>query len=112
MKIFLILLLMLAAEASAQTNPVQPKLGLAAGKSHWLKSAAAATGVPGNKSPAPPKGLHGNRNMPPMGENTERPIFAKGGKGLRRMPALGSATDKHPLPIGPSNNAHKLMLGR
>jgi hypothetical protein len=109
MKILIILLLLLlGANTQAQNSSVP----LTRSENHASFSAKGVTSIkPNANKPASSPGLHCHRNMPPMGENSEKPILAKGGRGVRRMPALG-AEDKQQLPIGPNNSHNKLMLRR
>jgi hypothetical protein len=102
----LMLVQLLAANYSlAQANTVP----LTRSENH---ASFAGKGVASLQPSAPStSGLHGRRNMPPMGESSQTPIFSKSGGGIRRMPALG-ADNLHRLPIGPSNSPNKLKMGR
>ena len=96
---------MLAASTQAQANTVP----LARSENH---ASFAGKGVTSLKpSGAPSASLHGHRNMPAMGENSQLPILTKKGGGIRRMPAM-IAEDKHRLPIGTSASPNKLKMGR
>lgn len=108
MKKLIMLLLLLAANTQAQNNSVP----LTRSENHATFAGKSVTSLqPSANKPASSPGMHGHRNMPPMGENSERPILIKGGGGVRRMPALG-AEDKQQLPIGPSNSHNKLNMRR
>ena len=107
MKTLIMLLLLFAANTQAQTHSAP----LTRSENHATFSAKSINSLkPSDNKPASSPGLHGHRNMPPMGENNEHPIFSKSGGGIRRMPAMG-AEDKHQLPIG-SNSHNKLMMRR
>jgi len=108
MKILIMLLLLFAGSTDAQNNSVP----LTRSENHATFAAKGVTSIkPSANKPASSSGPHGHRNMPPMGENNQRPIFAKSGGGIRRMPALG-AKDKQQLPIGLNNSHNKLKLRR
>jgi hypothetical protein len=108
MKKLIVLLLLLSGNIHAQTNSVP----LSRSENHATFAAKGVTSIkPSANKSASSSGPHGHRNMPSMGENSERPILTKGGGGVRRMPALGAA-DNHKLPIGPNNSHNKLMMRR
>ena len=108
MQILIMLLLLLAGNTQAQNNSVP----LARSENHATFTAKGVTSIkPNANKQASSSGPHGHRNMPPMGENNERPVLTKGGGGVRRMPALG-VEDKHQLPIGLSNRHNNLMMRR
>ena len=108
MKKLMMLLLLFSANTLAQNHSVP----LTRSENHASFAGKGITSIqPSANKPASSPGLHSHRNMPPMGESTERPILAKGGGGIRRMPALG-AENKQQLPIGPNNTQKKLTMRR